>query len=185
MTLLALLNISKATWLSRIVEFLIVYWLLWILYSRTLHPLARVPGPLWPAVSRTWLMYHVYLGDLERAQLRLVSKYGSLVRIAPNEVLSSDPAAIPLIYRLHKPLPKTDYYPTFRLTGVGKQADLFTDTDEVHHAQYRKIVMPSYQLSSVLKSEEAIDECTNLFIWQMRKFALKQEPMDLGAWLEM
>jgi hypothetical protein len=26
-----------------------------LVYCRTLHPLARVPGPVWPAVSRAWL----------------------------------------------------------------------------------------------------------------------------------
>jgi cytochrome P450 len=130
-------------------------------------------------------MYHVYLGDLHIAQGQLHAEYGPLVRIAPNEVLSKDPAAIPTIYRGRNPLSKSDYYPTFRLTGVGKQADLFTDTDEVHHAQYRKIVMPAYQMSSVLKNEDAIDECTELFIGRMRKFAPQQKSMDLGQWLEM
>lgn len=125
-------------------------------------------------------MYHVYLGDLERAQLQVLSQYGPLVRIAPNEVLCNDPAAIPLIYRAKSPLSKTDYYPTFRLTGVGAQADLFTDTDEVHHARYKKIVMPAYQMSSVLKNEAAIDECTNLFIGRMRQFATSRKTMDLG-----
>jgi hypothetical protein len=43
----------------------IVYWTCWILYARTIHPLVKVPGPLWPAVSRTWLMYRMYQGDLE------------------------------------------------------------------------------------------------------------------------
>jgi hypothetical protein len=32
-----------------------VDWFVWIVYCRTLHPLARVPGPVWPAVSRAWL----------------------------------------------------------------------------------------------------------------------------------
>ena len=40
------------------------HWLLWRIYARTIHPLAGISGPLWPAVSRTWLMYRMYLGDL-------------------------------------------------------------------------------------------------------------------------
>lgn len=43
---LALLNVPYAPWLYEISGFLIAYWLLWIIYSRTLHPLARIPGPL-------------------------------------------------------------------------------------------------------------------------------------------
>jgi hypothetical protein len=63
-----------------------VYLLAWVIYCRTLHPLAKVPGPLWPAVSRTWQMYHIYRGDIELAERDLHRRYGSVVRIAPNEV---------------------------------------------------------------------------------------------------
>ena len=50
---------------------LLVYWLLWITYVRTFHPLAKVPGPFWASTSRTWLMYRMYLGDLEIYQRAL------------------------------------------------------------------------------------------------------------------
>jgi len=43
----------------------ILYFIGWLTYARTLHPLAKVPGPIWPAISRTWLMYRMYQGDLE------------------------------------------------------------------------------------------------------------------------
>lgn len=164
---------------------LIAYCAGWIVYCRTFHPLARIPGPLWPAVSRTWLMYHIYLGDLELAERRLHAQFGPLVRIAPNEVSSSDSAAIPIIYRTQNPLSKTDYYSTFRLKGVSDQADLFSDTDEVHHAKYRKIVAPAYQMSSVLRSEDAIDDCTVMFVQRLHEFAEQKQSVDFGLWLEM
>ena len=50
------------------------YWFIWIVYSRTLHPLAKVPGPLWPSLSRTWLMYRMYLGDYQLEQVALHKK---------------------------------------------------------------------------------------------------------------
>jgi hypothetical protein len=50
---------------------LLAYWLLWIVYARTFHPLAKIPGPLWASTSRTWLMYRMYLGDLETHQRAL------------------------------------------------------------------------------------------------------------------
>ena len=54
---------------------LLVYWLIWVVYSRTWHPLAKVPGPVWPSLSRTWLMYRMYLGDYQLAQEALHKKY--------------------------------------------------------------------------------------------------------------
>lgn len=54
---------------------LLINWLLWIVYCRTLHPLAKVPGPVWPSLSRTWLMYRMFLGDYHLVQEALHKKY--------------------------------------------------------------------------------------------------------------
>lgn len=51
------------------------YWLLSLVYARTFHPLANIPGPLWPSVSRTWLMYRMYVGDLEIHQRALHERF--------------------------------------------------------------------------------------------------------------
>lgn len=32
---------------------LVGYCTVWVVYTRTFHALANIPGPLWPAVSRT------------------------------------------------------------------------------------------------------------------------------------
>lgn len=56
----------------------LVYWLFWVTYVRTFHPLAKVPGPLWASTSRTWLMYRMYLGDLEVHQRALHERSISL-----------------------------------------------------------------------------------------------------------
>jgi len=55
-------------WNSLVIFFIYIpipYCIGWLTYTRTLHPLAKVPGPIWPAISRTWLMYRMYQGDLE------------------------------------------------------------------------------------------------------------------------
>jgi cytochrome P450 len=90
-----------------------------------------------------------------------------------------------VIYRTHNALPKSDYYPTMRPLGISPQADLFTDTDEQHHASYRAIVGPVYALSSVLKNESAIDDCTTLFVARISDFAKERKALDFGHYLEM
>jgi hypothetical protein len=54
---------------------LVVYWTLWLLYAKTLHPLAKVPGPLWPSLSRTWLMVRMYYGDYQIALVALHKEF--------------------------------------------------------------------------------------------------------------
>lgn len=47
---------------------------------------------------------------MELAQAVLHKKYGPLVRISPTEVVSCDPAAIPLVYPTQNALPKSEWY---------------------------------------------------------------------------
>jgi hypothetical protein len=87
------------------------------IYSTTSSPLAKIPGPFWGSVSRTWIMWQTMRGDIEKTQLvlhkkhgktlfeygiewsaKLTARSGKLVRIAPNEISISDPAAIKTIY---------------------------------------------------------------------------------------
>jgi len=124
-------------------------------------------------------------GDIEKAERALHAKYGPVVRIAPTEVICSDPAAIPILYRDRDPLDKAPWYAGMRSRGISDQADLFTDVDEEHHALYRKIVGPVYQMRSILKNESAIDECVDMFIRRLGEFAAKKESFDLGHWLEL
>jgi cytochrome P450 len=125
------------------------------------------------------------LGDIERAERTLHTTYGPLVRIAPTELICSDPSSIPLLYRDRDPLQKAPWYEGMRSRGISPQADLFTERDEVEHARYRKVVGPVYQMRSVLKNEAAMDECISMFVQRLGEFAAKKEELDLGHWLEL
>lgn len=59
---------------------------LWILYQRVFSPFAKVPGPFWASLSRVWLAWHSYTGDLHVVMMRLHEVHGKVVRIAPGEV---------------------------------------------------------------------------------------------------
>lgn len=47
---------------------LALYYLGWIIYARTLHPLAKIPGPWLASVSRLWYMIQIYRGDMDKTQ---------------------------------------------------------------------------------------------------------------------
>lgn len=205
MTLLSglLLGYEGRTWLTLILPSLFgTYWLLWIVYALTLHPLSKVPGPLWPAISRTWLMYRAYIGDLEVAQRQLHRQYGPLLRVAPgtyrkvmprpfraevpvDEVVCDDPREIPTIYPLAKPLEKTVWYDAWRPAGMKSRPDMFTNRSEKDHAAYQRILGHVYSLTSVLKSEPNLDETGKLFLQRLDEFSDRGEEFDFGLWLEM
>jgi len=164
---------------------LAAYWLVWIVYARTTHPLAKIPGPIWPSVSRTWYMWQMHSGRYEITMRALHAKYGLIVRIAPDEVAVSDPAAIPKIYPIQRPLEKTNWYHPWRPAGLAGQRDLFTETNERVHSAYRRIVGGVYSLSNILKNEKDVDETVVLFLERLNGFADRKESFDFGLWLEM
>ena len=63
-----------------------------------MHPLSGYPGPWLYAASRIPHCYHLLKGDYYKTVYRLHVKYGSVVRIAPNELAYSDSAAWKDIY---------------------------------------------------------------------------------------
>lgn len=124
-------------------------------------------------------------GHLEDAVRQLHTKYGPVIRVAPNEVTAAEASSIPKIYPTQHPLPKSDFYPTYRPVGISKRPDTFTNTDEADHTRHRKIVNPVYTMTSVMKNESAIDDCLNWFIKRVGEYADSGKVMDLGHWIEM
>lgn len=47
---------------------LVVYSVGWVVYARTVHPLAKIPGPWLASVSRLWYMIQIYRGDMDKTQ---------------------------------------------------------------------------------------------------------------------
>jgi hypothetical protein len=130
-------------------------------------------------------MWHYHKGDIEIVERVLHKKYGPIVRIAPDQIVTSDTMAIPYIYPVQKPLEKTDWYKPLRPRGLNSQPDLFTQTNEKAHAAYRRIVGGVYSLSSILKNEPGLDKTLELFLARLDSFADSNEAFDFGIWLEM
>lgn len=131
-------------------------------------------------------MWRMHVGDLEIVERALHAQHGPLIRIAPDEVASSDPAAIPLIFPIQRPLEKTVWYLVWRpVPPLSKRADMFTSINEKKHAAYRKIVGGVYAMSNILRNEDHLDDCVNLFMKRLGEFADRKEEFDFGLWLEM
>lgn len=69
-----------------------------IVYRLYFHPLARVPGPRFAAVSSFWHAYHARNGRMAHLGKTLHYQYGSAVRVGPNEVWFNSKEAFQAIY---------------------------------------------------------------------------------------
>ncbi|KAK1216780.1 hypothetical protein PQX77_020585 [Marasmius sp. AFHP31] len=72
----------------------IVLYFLKVIYRVTFHPLRKIPGPWFPAISSLWIRWQRWHGKLSFTADALLPKYGQMVRIAPNMVLVNDPDAV-------------------------------------------------------------------------------------------
>lgn len=70
----------------------------WIVYCRTLHPLAAIPGPILGSFSFLWLLHANRRADLHERIQRLHDKYGPVVRVRNDEVWVDDVEKISAIY---------------------------------------------------------------------------------------
>lgn len=69
--------------------------------------------------------------------------------------------------------------------GIGKYPDSFTSLDEKEHASRRKIVNNLYSMSSISRSEDSIDLCTDTLLDKMNSFSESGEIIDMAQWAQM
>ena len=62
--------------------------------------------------------------------------------------------------------------------------NLFSTRSEAQHREQRKKIANAYSLESLLKMQDAIDDCGKLFLWKMQSYADEGKPVDLGMWLQ-
>ncbi len=62
--------------LQTAVAAVVTYLLGWIIYCRFFHPLRTIPGPFLASVSRIWVVFKTWRGDMEHTQRALHAKHG-------------------------------------------------------------------------------------------------------------
>jgi hypothetical protein len=72
--------------------------LLRLVYLRYLSPYRDIPGPFLATISPLWKLRGALNGTLHTDITEIHRKYGTIVRIAPDEVSIADPEAIRIIY---------------------------------------------------------------------------------------
>ncbi|POR31361.1 Pisatin demethylase [Tolypocladium paradoxum] len=162
-------------------------------YRIFLHPLSRVPGPRWAAVSNVWHAYHVRNGRMAELAKTLHQKYGEAVRVGPNEVWFNSREAFDQIYSPGKGYEKSDFYlstclnrPRFdwRLRPHFQDTlDLLSERDVRRYRLQRKLIGRSYHASNVIKFEAAVDEVVERAVQKLE--SLQGSEVDLKEWMHI
>lgn len=148
-----------------------------IVYNLYFHPLSHFPGPNLAACSRLWLAHRELvrgesLGDL-RAELH--REYGEIVRLAPNELHFSNPAAYNDIYN-HRNKWDKDHL-------LYRAFDMDTSTvGFIHYSdakQRRDVLAPFFSRTSIIQLQGLIQERVNVLCDALTRRSAEGKSSDL------
>jgi cytochrome P450 len=146
------------------------------LYRLYFHPLSKVPGPKLAACTSLWLAYHTYVGDECTVIFELHKKYGSVLRVAPNDVDIASGDAIEPIYLSHGGFPKTSVYSKFDIEG---HTTIFSTLTLPERANRAKAVAPLFSTASIRDSQGALNDVVSDFVERIRRDAKSGQPVNV------
>ncbi|GIZ39371.1 hypothetical protein CKM354_000275700 [Cercospora kikuchii] len=176
--MLGLTNTS-AQGISRVLTIVIAFpflYLAWrVFYSLFLHPLRSYPGPLLWRVSGFPSAYYALQGTLDKKMLQIHRKYGTEVRIAPDELSFSDARAWKDVH-MTKPEfskdPKKIQYPP-----NGAHSILTGPRDE--HARFRRLLSYAFSDKGLREQEPRIKRYVDLLMVRLREDADKPASVNV------
>ncbi|KAH8666839.1 pisatin demethylase [Xylariales sp. PMI_506] len=119
-----------------------------ILKVRAWSRLSHVPGPFLNSITDLWLLKTQFRGKAYVELKELTDKYGDLVRIGPNSVLTIDPKFAVRASAAKSQYSKGQWYATFRFE---KDKDhVFSLLDENLHLDLRRKLGPGYAASNIM-----------------------------------
>ncbi|KEF62035.1 uncharacterized protein A1O9_00007 [Exophiala aquamarina CBS 119918] len=134
-----------------------------IIYRLYFHPLASYPGPILAKLSDLYALSIAFNRSRTFKQYELIKKYGSPLRISPNELLFADLEAWSDIYgQSSNPCTKEPaFYNSFTVTGA---TNLLNATNKKQHARMRRLVSHNFSLKGILASESLLASKVESFV---------------------
>ncbi|EWZ28072.1 hypothetical protein FOZG_18206 [Fusarium oxysporum Fo47] len=159
----------------------IFFIVLYVIYQRLFSPFSNIPGPWAASVSRLWLTWHAYKGDLHLVMMALHKNHGSVVRIAPSEVHVVQERLRSRVYQsAGSKFRKSSWYNVWQ---GRRKFDLFAEQDEKIHGAQRRLVSRPYAMTYLKDLEPFVDSALHVFIDKLHGMA--GQSIDLGAWLQL
>jgi len=140
--------------------------------------LSHIPGPWLARWSSLWLVGAVWRKQSHLEFYEIAKKYGSLARIGPNLLITSDPELLRRMSAARSPYTRSDWYLAFRLMpGVD---NVFTMLDDKQHTKRRSQMHNGYLGKENITLEATIDRnIVNLLDLIRRKYVSKGSDIRL------
>ncbi|KAK3689422.1 pisatin demethylase [Podospora appendiculata] len=143
-----------------IITTLLVWWL--VSAIRQYHRLRHIPGPPLAPFSKLWLFRKASSGRTHLDYYDACNKYGPIVRVGPNDVLTNDPNLMKMIWAVRSDYTKSQWYRGVKLNGCTD--NLVSEMDEQKHHALRSKVAIGYSGKEVESMESKVDRQILAFI---------------------
>ncbi|KAK4464777.1 cytochrome P450 monooxygenase mpaDE [Cladorrhinum samala] len=152
-------KLSRAMFSSHITPVAAVF-LLGLVYilATTLHQYRRlrhIPGPPYAGLSKWWLARNELSGEMNLRLLGVSEKYGSIARIGPNLLLTSDPDLLKRMLAVRTKYKRGDWYDAAQF-DPGHQ-NIISERDDAAHNKLRGKMAAGYSGKDVEGLELRVD----------------------------
>lgn len=141
------------------------------------HPLRGVPGPVLARFTGIWLLRHELAGTRATTIHELHQMYGPVVRIAPDQLSFSSPAALREIYGSSSKYAKAPVY-----DSMGFQST-FTTRDRNEYRTMKKRILPNFSPSAIAALEPTVHKHVAGLVKVFERRA--DAPIDIFPWVRM
>ncbi|KAK8877454.1 hypothetical protein PGQ11_002400 [Apiospora arundinis] len=131
---------------------------LWFLVATFVswYRLRHIPGPWYAGMTSAWIGWVAYGGKAHDVYLGLSERYGSLVRIGPNALSTSDPELVKRMSGTKGAYGKSEWVDGHRLNPY--HGTMFMVKDPVQHDKAKARLAPAYSGRDTPHLEQCVDE---------------------------
>ncbi|PMD55506.1 cytochrome P450 monooxygenase-like protein [Hyaloscypha bicolor E] len=154
----------------------VITYIVWrTVYYVYFHPLREFPGPFLAKFSRFPLIRSHFQGKTYKYVIDLHEQYGSIVRIAPDELATTELEAWKDIYQAKPQLPKDPLSFTPPLNG----ADTLFTAQGATHQRMRRTLANAFSDKALRQQNPIIQHYVDLFIERIERELQKSTTLDI------
>ncbi|TQV97454.1 benzoate 4-monooxygenase cytochrome P450 [Cordyceps javanica] len=129
--------------------------------------LGDFPGPCWAAYTRLWLCKALASGNSAQIFVDVNKAHGSIARIGPNHLVTSDPDLTRQILAVGSKWRRGPWFDSIRIDP--RISNIVSERDPRVHNAMRRRMAPGYAGKDIRGLEEAVDERIGEFISRIEK----------------
>ncbi|QUC21642.1 uncharacterized protein UV8b_05885 [Ustilaginoidea virens] len=145
---------------------------------RQYRRLSHVPGPRIAGFSRWWFARSTLSGRIHLDLYDVCKRYGSLARVSPNDLVTSDPGLAKRMLAVRSPYTRSDWYNGLRFEP--RVNSIVSVRDDSLHGVMRAQMASGYSGKQVDNLEQKIDDAVVGLVALVEAYIARDEPLDMA-----